>query len=312
MYRQGSPAATASAQAPPLRRGAVRTADQKPQKASRGARLACSSCGGRNMTPKKKKDTQKKARPRGAVSLPGGRRVLHAWRCRCLRVRLVYFRTACTHRCMPGARGVRETVAHAEGRCCCFLCETSACIFYNDKGRKGAMMLTDAARPLELRTWQPTLYAGAEVQGDSCWLPSRKNTGGHRRCIRGWSHVGEQRRLALFFVSICPPSICYPGSPCTLALSLGRPAEVAPREEPEARCGPPPQCTLCESKGGAGRTLRRVVGHRLEANGPCTPTPQHSRKPLRRTGGLREQLTGDTIPAAVRMRWSAVFQCIVR
>ena len=221
-------------------------------------------------------------------------------------VRLVCFRPACTPSCMSSACRVRGTVAHAEGRCCCSsarqVCSTTT------KGRKGAMMLTDAARPLELRTWQPTRYPGAEVPVDSRWLPARKNTGGHRRCRqRDGNTLANNRRWHLIFWFSMPTIPCYPGSPCTLALSLDRPAGVAPREEPDARCGPPPQCTLCESKGGAGRTLR--VGLGSEANGPCTPTPQNGRKPLRRTGGVGGHLTGDSIPVAVCMRWSAV-QCI--
>ena len=119
--------------------------------ADRGAKAAegepCSPAGVqqlwvRNMAPKKKNKKKNRTPKRrqgkgGAVSLPGGRRVLHAWRCRCLRVRLVYFRTACTHRCMSSGRGVRETVAHAEGRCCCFLCERSACSTKTRVGRAG-------------------------------------------------------------------------------------------------------------------------------------------------------------------------------
>ena len=230
------------------------------------------------MAPKKQKkqDTQKKARPRGAVSLPGGRRVLHAWRCRCLRVRLIYFRTACTHGCMSSARGVRETVAHAEGRCCCFLCETSACIFYNDKGRKGAMMLTDAARPLELRTWQPTRYPGAEVQVDSRWLPARKNTGGHRRCRqRDGNTLANNRRWHLIFWFQCQPS---PATQAPRARSL---FPLAGRQGWHRERNPKHAAALLRSalsvkaKGGAGRTLNG--GERASAPEAMALAPQRHR-----------------------------------
>ena len=110
-------------------------------------------------------------------------------------------------------------------------------------------MLTDAARLLELRTWQPTRHAGAEVQDDSRWLPARKNTGGHRRCRqRDGNKLANNRRWHLIFYFTWfnhPPAPQAPRS-CSLFPLAGRPAPrmVAPREESEAHCGPPPQCTL--------------------------------------------------------------------
>ena len=116
-------------------------------------------------------------------------------------------------------------------------------------------------------------------------LPARTQAdidGAVREMVTPWPTTAVGTLFHVFHM----PTILLPRLPVRARSFPWQAGRVTPREEPEVRCGGP--SSAVHSVKAARRGAGKVKWRRASA-----PTQQW---PLRRTGGVCRQLTGDTIP----------------